>query len=546
MTEPPEPPEAPPEAPIEAPEPVVRKHGWLPPLVWLIPIVAVVVGLSLVVQLWMQHGPTITIRFNTAEGLEVGQTKVKFKNVDIGVVRSIGLSEDRKRVLVKVELTKDATSFAVKDAHFWVVRPRIAAGGISGLGTLLSGAYIGVDRGKSTEEADTFDGLEVPPAITADQPGRQFVLHTPDLGSINIGAPVYFRHIEVGQIVAYKVDPDGKGVTLNVFVNAPYDRFVTPNSRFWHASGVNVTADFSGLKVQTQALLQILLGGIAFNSPPGDPTTVEAAPNTVFNLASDETAAMSSPDTESLILAMYFNQSVRGLVPGAPVDFMGVSLGEVKSIGVDYEPQKHTVRMPVLVEIFPVRLGPSFQGSASETILRAQIDGMVRNGLRAQLRSGNLITGKLYVALDFFPKAKPAGVDWSKPTPEMPTVPNTLEELQNQLTEIANKLGKVPFDKIGNNLNRTLVTLNGTLKQADGLFKQLDREVAPEAKAALNEARKSFQAVQQSLSADAPLQQDTRNALQQVQRAAESLRALSDYLTRHPESLIRGKSRDDK
>lgn len=537
MTEPRDPADGSPEIPPEAPEPEVRKHSWLPPLVWLIPIVAGVVGLSLVAQLWMQHGPTITISFKTAEGLEAGQTKVKFKNVDIGVVRSIGLSKDRSRVRVKVELTKNAESFAVKGTRFWIVRPRIAAGGISGLNTLFSGAYIGVDAGKSPEDEDNFLGLEVPPAITTDQPGRQFVLHTPDLGSINVGVPVYFRHIEVGQIVAYHLDSDGKGVTLRVFVNAPFDRFVTSNTRFWHASGFNVTADLSGFKVQTQSMIQVLLGGIAFNSPPGDTNTVEAVPDTVFTLASDEVSAMRSPDKVSQIVALYFNQSLRGLVPGAPVDFLGVTLGEVQSIGVEYKPQNHTVRMPVLVEIFPARLGPGFQGSTNA--LRGQIDGMVRNGLRAQLRSGSLITGKLYVAFDFFPTAKSAHMDWSKPAPEMPTVPNSLEELQAKLSEIASKLSKVPFDRIGANLNLTL-------QKADALFKKLDREVAPEAKATLAEARKSFLAAQQTLAADAPLQQDARNALQQLQRAAESLRTLSDYLSRHPESLLRGKSGDDK
>lgn len=542
-----QPPTTPPDKPPSAPEPVlVPRRGWLPSLVWLIPIVSLVAGLILIGQQWFGRGTTITISFKTAEGLEAGQTKVRYKDVNIGEVKNISLSEDRSHVLVKVELTKSADSFAVKDSRFWVVRPRVAASGISGLSTVFSGSFIGVDAGKSREEEHTFTGLETPPIVTGDQAGRQFVLHASELASVDIGSPVYYRRVSVGQVVAYKLDADGKGVTLRIFVNAPYDRFVTADSRFWQASGISANIDTNGVKIKTQSLVAVMLGGIAFQEPPDSTVNTPAPTNMKFLLADDETAAMRTPVSEAILVGMDFDQSLRGLKPGAPVDFRGVTVGEVKKISIEFE-QNGRIHVPVLVEIFPSQLGLTVKPSSAraDTNLQAQIDRLVSQGLRAQLKLSNLLSGQLYVALDFFPRAKPARIDWHKTIPQMPTEANPTEQLQGKLVEIANKLSKVPFDRIGTHLDQSLVELKTSLNDADALFRQLDQQVVPEAKATLQEARKSFSAAQQTLSADAPLQQDARNALQELQRAAESLRVLSDYLSRHPESLIRGKARDE-
>src|SRR5450830_815422 len=298
----------------QLPEPKrARQRNWLPSLVWLIPIVAAVVGLTLVAKILIERGPVITISFSSAEGLEAGKTKVKYKDVDIGLVQSITLSRDRSHVLTTVQLTKEAESFTADDTRFWVVRPRVAASGISGLNTLLSGAYIGADAGKSEETKKEFAGLEQPPIITRDTSGKQFVLHAGDLGSLDIGSPVFYRRIKVGQVAAYDLDQDGKGVTLRIFVNAPYDKFVSINSRFWHASGFDTQINPSGFKLHTQSLATVVLGGIAFK-PLDDLENASAArENTSFRLAEDENAAMKEPDGRAQPVLMYFNQSLRGL-----------------------------------------------------------------------------------------------------------------------------------------------------------------------------------------------------------------------------------------
>ncbi|ABX16358.1 MCE family protein [Burkholderia multivorans] len=523
------------------PDPTIStKSGWLPSLVWLVPLIAALIGIGLVVRSVRERGPEITISFHSAEGLEPGKTQVKYKDVEIGMVKTIKLSKDLSRVLVEVQLKKEAEDFAVKDSRFWIVRPRVGATGVSGLGTLLSGAYIGVDAGRSQDVQTDFTGLEKPPAVTADQKGTQYVLRGDSLGSVDIGSPVYYRRVQVGQVVGFSLDKDGTGVTFNVFVNAPYDQYVGTNSRWWQASGVDLRLDSSGLKLNTQSLATVILGGIAFQTPPNQSSGALAPNNTTFRLAADEGDAMRDPDGQPLQVVMNFNQSLRGLGIGAPVDFRGIVLGEVTNIGIDYDPKTKNFTMPVTMNVYPERLGRRFRetiASKGEAARLEIVQRLVQHGLRGQLRTGNLLTSQLYVALDFFPKAPPAKVDVSHQPLELPTVPNTLDELQLQVADIAKKLDKVPFDQIGANLN-------SALSNADKLFKQLDTQVAPEARDTLSAAKQTFSTAEATLQQDSPLQSDVRGALKELTRTLQSLNALADYLERHPESLIKGKPGD--
>ena len=540
---PPQGPELPPDLPPDLPEPVATsRSGWLPSLVWLVPLVAALVGIALVAKSVIDRGPTITISFSTAEGLEPGKTKVKYKDVDIGSVKTIRLSRDHTRVLVSVQLTKEADDFAVEDTRFWVVRPRIGTSGITGLGTLLSGAYIGVDAGRSHESQSDFVGLEKPPAVTGDQKGRRFSLHGASLGSIDIGSPVYYRRVQVGQVVGFSLDRDGTGVSIDVFIDSPYDQYVGLDSRWWHASGVDLRLDSSGLKLNTQSLATVIIGGLAFQSPPGAAIGPEAPDNTVFTLAGNEGDAMRAPDGPPLTVVMNFNQSLRGLSVGATVDFRGIELGEVTAIGVQYDPKARNFTMPVTMNLYPDRLGRRFRESVEqggEAAGKQLLRTLVAHGLRGQLRTGNLLTNQLYIALDLFPKAAPVAIDVARSPLELPTVPNTLEELQVQVADIARKLDQIPFDQISKNLN-------GTLQSANSLFKQLDTQLAPQARETLAAAQRTFGAAQSTLQQDSPLQSDMHQALTQLTQTLQTLNALADYLERHPESLLRGKNKDPK
>ncbi|WP_213955789.1 MULTISPECIES: intermembrane transport protein PqiB [unclassified Variovorax] len=540
-----------PPVPELKPPSVKRRRDWLPSLVWLIPVVAALVGVYLVARILTQRGPEIVISFKSAEGLEAGKTAVKYKEVQIGVVKTIRLARDRSLVRVTVQLTKDSDGFTAPDTRYWVVRPRLDTSGISGLGTLLSGAYIGADAGTADETTDQFTGLETPPIVTRDASGQQYLLHATDIGSLDVGSPVYFRRIKVGQVAAYELDGDGRGVTLRIFVNTPYDKFIGLNTRFWHASGIDLSLSAGGVNVRTQSVASIVLGGIAFQAPENVIGPL-ASENTAYVLAADETTAMKPPDGPSQTLLMYFNQSLRGLEPGAPVDFRGVVIGEVKSIGVEFDRSEREFRMPVLLQVYPDRLrrraGINEVGAnaPSSRTQEERLRFLIGKGMRAQLRNGNLLTGQMYVALDFFPKQPVVKVDVATNPIELPTVPGSFDDLQSQVQEIATKVNKIPFEELGKDLRVSLATLNKTLTGAEKLAHTLNNDVSPEITAALKDVRKTVDAANRTLLEDAPLQSDLRQTMQELTRAAGSMRVLTDYLERHPESLLRGKPDDRK
>ncbi len=581
-------------APLPAPR-VTPPNRFRLSLVWLVPLVAVLIGAALIVRSLLASGPTIEIEFLTAEGIEAGKTEVRYKEVVIGRVESVALRADLQRVVVQVQLVSSAAGMAREDTQFWVVRPRVGAAGISGLGTLVSGAYIGVDAGVSEVERDRFVGLEAPPYMLRGEPGGSFVLLADDLGSLDVGSPIYYRRTRVGRVVGYTLDPARDELTVKIFVEAPYHSLVTPQTRFWNASGVDLRLDASGLAIDTQSVSSVLAGGISFERPPGEAAQAPAAGGSRFKLFNDRREALAPPDGEAVPVRMVFDQSVRGLAVGAAVDFLGIDIGTVRSITLQRDLRRSRFPVEVRADIYPVRLGslreallrgdpatagpsaalrPPGGGASPDT---AAVARLAAQGLKAQMRTGNLLTGQLYVALDFFRDGERSGAD---PAPRadraqatgaraeararraerraqraaqladqaeaqgvltLPTVPGTLSELQPQVAQIVQRLSRVPFDEIGRGLQ-------GTLAQASGAIARL----TPEAQRSLAEVQGTLQRAQAALDRldrnlldeSAPLQRQTEQTLAEVQRAAQSLRVLADYLQRHPESVLRGKPPD--
>ncbi|MBO9664216.1 MlaD family protein [Dokdonella sp.] len=532
-------------APALPPVQVARRRRWSASLIWLVPIVAALVGLGMVIRSWYAEGPLIEISFLTAEGLEAGKTPVKYKDVVIGLVDTIHLAPDRSRVVARVSLDKDAAGFATADSRFWVVRPRLGMGGVSGIGTLLSGAYIGTDQGSSREAKKRFVGLERPPAVVYGSPGKRFTLRATDIGSLDVGSPIYYRRIQVGRMVSYALDEDGRRMRVEIFVDAPYDRFVTDSSRFWNASGVDLNLDASGLKLNTQSLATVVAGGIAFQAPPGPQEATPAGEGAEFALFEDEQTAMAPPDGEPEYLQLRFEQSLRGLSIGAPLDFRGIVVGKVVSITLDYDLARQSFLQIVGVVIYPQRFDRAAEKFAqlgkgvndATTRLANFIKPQIARGLRAQARTGNLLTGQLYVALDFVPDAPKVEFDEKARPVELPTVPGSLDRLQEQMGSIAGKLDKIPFESIGRRLDSTIARLDEALRQ-------VNESTLPHVTATLSGARGLFGDAQQAVNAGSPLQQNLAQTLAEIQRAARSLRVLTDTLGVHPESLLRGKRAD--
>jgi paraquat-inducible protein B len=531
--------------------PVVLPRRRFPALVWLVPAVAALIGLSMLVQAWLAAGPEITIAWPSAAGLEAGKTPVKYKGVTVGEVKAVALSADGAQAVVTVALEKSAAALAQRDSRFWVVRPRVGTGGVSGLDTLLSGAYIAVDAGSAKESASNFAGLATPPTVIAGMPGRVFTLHADDLGSLDIGSAVYYRRIEVGHLSSYQLAPDGKSVALQVFIDAPYDRFVSTGTRFWNASGVDVSLGADGLKLKTQSMATIVAGGIAFATPErsqGGP----APANTAFTLNRDQDTAMAPPDGPGLYMELRFSQSLHGLAVGAPVLFAGVNLGRVESIKLDYDQAR--LRFPTVagIVVYPSRLGPVLDtikrqrgaGGDMEQHVAHFLQEMVEHGLRAQARSANLLTGQLYIALEVAPNAPRAPFDVNARPLTVPTIDGSFDQAQERITSILGKIDKLPLAAIGQHLDGSLTGLGTTLAQLNG-------QLLPETARTLRQAQSTMGAVQGTLGAargmlaeDAPLQQNIGLTLQEVQRAARSIRTLSDLLGRHPQALIRGTPND--
>jgi paraquat-inducible protein B len=514
-------------------------------VVWIIPILAAVVALGIAVERFLSQGPTITIVFKAAEGIEAGKTFLKYKDVNIGQVTKVKLSEDFTKVVVTAKIDKSAEGLIVKDAKFWVEQPRVTLSGISGIGTLLSGNFIALEVGKSDEKRRDFIGLEVPPAITLDQPGRQFVLHADELGSVGLGSPLYYRRLNVGQVIGYDLAEDGRSVTIKVFVNAPYDKYVTAATRFWQASGIDVTMGANGLTVQTQSVLSVLIGGIAFETPPTSQEMKPAAAKTAFPLFGSRTAAVAKHEMIVASYVLYFNESLRGLSVGAPVTYLGLPVGEVTAIGFEYNEATDRIRPRVDIAVYPARFAAYVKKSAvldeknlGEKKRHSVIQKMVDHGIRAQLRSGSILTGQMYVAFDRFPNAPKAKVDWTKEPPELPVMPGGLQELENKITSILAKIDKVPFEAIGEDLKKLLAT-------TDQLMSRIDGEIVPELKTSMEGLRRVLENTDATLvGKDAPAQQELREALQEIARAARAIRVLTDYLERNPEALIRGKTQE--
>jgi paraquat-inducible protein B len=533
-------------------------------LVWLIPLVAALVGGWIAIKAILARGPTITISFKTAEGLEAGKTRIKYKDVDIGLVKSIMFAPDMKNVIVTAEMVKQTEPHLVEDTRFWVVRARISGGSVSGLGTLLSGAYIGTDLGKSTKSQREFTGLETPPVFAIDAPGREFSLRSESIGSLDTGSPIYYRRLQVGQVTSYALNDDGRGVTIKVFVNAPYDKFVTENTRFWQASGFDVTVTPGGIKFNMESVVSVLIGGVAFETPYESGDLPPAPGNAAFKLFASRVEALKNPEVDVRQVAMVFNESVRGLAVGAPVDFRGIEVGTVRAIKVDYDAGDKRVNTVVEADVYPSRMAALSVTAPPATAAerQAMTNRLIENGLRAQLRTASLVTGQLYIALDFFPSAakakrRPArSVADGQFIEDLPTTPSDLRELQANIASALAKIQSFPFEQVGKDLHQTLQKVQevqfgqlgsdfkDTLQTATRMMQRIDAELTPDARAAFEQARKALDSADLVLRPNSPVAQDAQQAMREIARAAAAFRALADYLERHPEALISGKKED--
>ncbi|WP_239511379.1 MlaD family protein [Burkholderia sp. JP2-270] len=498
---------------------------------WIVPLAAAAFCIAWGISSLGSRGPTIAIAFATADGLEAGRSTLRLRNVEIGRVTCVRVLRGQPGVMIDVRLDTDAQALAVADTRFWIVRPRIGPGGLSGLDSALSGSYIAAALGSSREPRATFTGLDAPP-VTEDH-GRHYLLRATSLGSVAIGSPVYHRRARVGQVVGYTLDADGRGVSIDVFVAAPLDRYVDVDARWWQAGGLGLRLDAGGMKLGTPSIAALLAGALAFAAPPGRTSNVAAPDGARFRVADDEIDAMRTPNAPAAPVVMHFDRSLRGLDVGAPVDFRGIELGNVTAVGTEYDAARGDVTMRVTIALYPDRLGQRYRdvlGNGDTDAGKALLRTLVARGLRGQLRVGNPIANRSYVALDMFPHAPPASVDTNRTPIVLPTVPGTLDVLRVHIADIAGTLSRLPLDRMGTDLNAALMRTNA-------LFAQLDTELAPHARDALGTARQTFTAAQAMLAQQGATTSDLHRTLTQFARTSSALRAFAGDLEQHPEWL---------
>lgn len=504
-------------------------------LIWLVPLIALGIGIWLTVKAIYEKGPTVQIEFKSAAGLKAGKTKIKYKDVQVGLVEAIRFGKGLENVIVTASLDPEMRPYVKSNTDFWVVRARLSAGKVSGLETLLSGAYIVIKPENSGVKKRYFVGLEVSPPKTIDVPGTRYFLTSPTLSSLDVGTAVFYRKLRVGEVLDYQMTEKGDGVRVEVFIKAPYDKYVLEATRFWNVSGIDVEVGADGVKVKTESLSSILLGGIAFGKPDSLEKNTRAEEGREFQLYATETKAYEKQYTRKKQYLIYVEGSVRGLVVGSPVTLLGIHAGEVIDLRLEYDLRDGSFKIPVLIELESDRL--TIVGKETGAGLPT-IEDLVSRGLRGQLRSGNLITGKLLIDFDMYPEADSVDVYYEDEVAVLPTVPTSLDAIKSSLQGLMAKIDKMPLQEIGQNLNGVLEGVN-KLANSNDIRETLEN--INKASSQLNRTLATADGVVAGFDESSPAYQDIRKTMNELSAAARSLRLMMDYLERHPDALIKGK-----
>ncbi|MEO5340446.1 MAG: MlaD family protein [Magnetococcus sp. MYC-9] len=540
-------------------------------LVWLLPLLALLIGGWLAYKTMLEKGAEIQIRFKTAEGLVAGKTRVKYKAVEVGQVESIQLTEDLSGVLVGVRMQRAAEPYLREGSKFWVVRPRLSLRGVSGLDTLVSGAHIEIEpgNGESTRE---FKGLETPPVVQMDAPGGKYILQAESLGALDTGSPLYYRDIPAGEILGYTLSPNKKNVNLHLFVRAPYNTLIQESTRFWRVSGVDLSISAEGIKVKTESLQSMLVGGVTFDTPDTLQQSAVAQNGHTFRLYDDKAATAEQSYTKRIIFVLYFNESVRGLSVGAPVEFRGIKVGKVTEISMEYDARNTTFRIPVLVQIEPERVDALRTAQAeadTDDAAYALMEALVQRGLRAQLQTGSYLTGQRFVELDIHPEVPLKRSEPSGKFPELPTMPGSIGEITESISLLLKTVQAMPLEKMAAELHGTLQGANRTINapellaairslkgvsvQLESLLVDLNRQPVPlgqqlhgaadAAQKALSQTEKTLVGIEGMINPNAPLHYQLLETTRELSATARAIRSFLELMENRPESLLFGKEK---
>ncbi len=533
-----------------APSPEIRTaQRWN--IVWVVPILAILIGGWLIYQNVSSVGPVARVRFDTADGIAAGKTEVRCRSVRVGTVEEVELAPDLNSVLVHIRMDGHAENLLRRGTRFWVVRPRVSGTDISGLGTLITGAYIEMEPGTSPEPWTKFRGRETPPTTNRSIPGLRFTLNADDAGSLTAGSPIYYLGFEVGRIETRKLDLAQNRVVYEAFIKENYRSLVTESTRFWNTSGIDISAGADGFRVRTPSFQAMVSGGISFGLPDGLPPGNAATDDAVFTLFPDESSARSSTFNPSLRFLLLFNQSVRGLVKDAPVEFRGIRIGRVADISFNYLPSSLDQRIPVLIEIDPALLRNETANNLSNTESTFLSDAVAK-GLRASLKTGSYLTGALFVDLDYYEDSPPAELGTIGELTTVPTVSSGFAQLESKLSAILDKFQQLPLDETltkftaaADESAKTIAEARNTLKEIESVA-QSAREILddPQFKAIPADLRQTLDQLNESIASIGPegaMQGDLLRTLDELRASLRSIKTLTNSLEEKPNSLLFGR-----
>ena len=505
-------------------------------MVWFIPVLALALGAWLVYKNEHDQGPLITITFDTATGIEAGKTKIKFKDVDLGTVETVDIKDDLSGVIISARMNKETAPFLNENTKFWVVKPRVGLEGVSGLNTLLSGAYIGIDSSEDGKPAKSFVGLESPPPRENTVAGSSISLQADNPGSLHKGSPIYFKKFPVGQIDSVELSDDFTDVNIRAFIEAPYDQLINQNSNFWNVSGITAELSANGITVELQSIESLISGGIAFDSPLVREDAVVDAADVVFRLYDNKQSIGQVSYEEKDYFILNFDQSIRGLSIGAPVDYRGIEIGQVVSIDAQYDEDKDEVYIPVLIEIEPSRVGLKANDLVNDDKQDLKkFQQVIDQGFRAKLQTGNFLTGQLFVSVDYFPNAEAEKAKYFNDFPEIPTISTDLGEITNNVSEILEKVNRLEIEEMFNNVNLAITDLRKLIGDTDSkiiaVLNSVDRTMA------------QSRELMQGLDEDSITRYELNTLFKEMQEAARSVRTLVETIEENPNSVIFGKSK---
>jgi paraquat-inducible protein B len=509
--------------------------------IWVVPIVAFVAGLWMVYASWASKGPMIEITFTDGAGIEAGKTKVKRRNVEVGELELLRLDDDDQNVVATVRIHKEYTDLIREDSKFWIVRPRIGRGGVSGLSTLLSGAYIEISPGVAEDSRRAFAGLEAPPVTAIGTPGLRVTLSGDGSRPLTEGQPIIFHGSHVGRIEYVHFNTAERRTYYNAFIEEPYDRLITTNTRFWFANGIAVDLSADGIRVQMDSVESLIEGGVAFDVPQGQPVGERVTERIIFTIYAHKNAINERIYEQSIDYMLLFDESIRGLSPGAPVEYRGVRVGSVRRTDIDYTEVTNLLnpnsRIPVLIALEPARLGYD-DTEADRDLAKLRIAELSQSGLHASIASGNLLTGQKFIELVYVEGDETELSSFANYA-VIPSASGRVGRLMDSAAKTMESLSKLPLDDMVVGVKKALAQMATTLAQIDEI---LEDEESRAMFANINTTLAQFRKLARDYAEGSETNEEMQKSLESLQRTLDEMQPVLRQLRDKPNSLVFGDS----